>query len=457
MTRIEQVMQYVTDRIAGQQYVPGSRLPSIRAQAKALDVSVSTVNEAYERLCAKGTLEARRGSGFYVCDHMAPLELSSLTPPDQRDIDPLWVSRQSLEESPSTLRPGCGWLPVDWMFTEGIQRALRKIARQYQAELVDYASPLGLLPLRQLIARRMANRGIMQAASHIMLTDSATEALDLTCRLFLRPNDTVLVDDPCYFNFHALLRAHQVNVVGVPYESDGPDLDAFTTAITDHAPRLYITNSEIHNPTGAILSPLKAHRVLKLIERSKTLIVEDDTFADFQSSPVPRLAAFDDGHKVIQIGSFTKTVSASARCGFISTNAEWIEALIDLKLATSFGANHLSSLVIHEVLSDGGYRKYLEHLHQRLSVARERTMTRLEALGITTEFTPRAGMLLWCRLPDGHIAKDVAQRCAKEGVITAPGDVFSQRSEARHMMRFNVAQCGDSRIFKVLKEALLHQ
>ncbi|WP_163363505.1 aminotransferase class I/II-fold pyridoxal phosphate-dependent enzyme, partial [Enterobacter cloacae] len=86
-------------------------------------------------------------------------------------------------------------------------------------------TPLGLAPLRQLLVRRMGEYGIEASPNQIVLTESGTQAIDLLCRLLLEPGDTVLVDDPCYFNFHALLRAHRANIVGVPYTPTGPDLD----------------------------------------------------------------------------------------------------------------------------------------------------------------------------------------------------------------------------------------
>src|SRR5690606_12908197 len=98
---------------------------------------------------------------------------------------------------------------------------------------------------------------------------------------------------PCYFNFQALLRAHRVRIVSVPYTANGPDIALFAAALAEHNPRLYITNSAIHNPTGATLSPVIAHRVLKLAEQHGLTIAEDDIFADFEHSAVPRLAAFD--------------------------------------------------------------------------------------------------------------------------------------------------------------------
>src|SRR5690606_3707414 len=107
-------------------------------------------------------------------------------------------------------------------------------------------------------------KGMEASPDQIMLTDSGTQAIDLLCRFLLEPGDTVLVDDPCYFNFHALLRAHRARIVSVPYTPTGPDVDAFASTVEEHRPRLYITNSGIHNPTGATLSPVTAHRVLKI-------------------------------------------------------------------------------------------------------------------------------------------------------------------------------------------------
>ncbi len=95
-TRIDTVMDAVRAKIVARVYTPGMRLPSVRAQAKAMGLSVSTVVEAYERLAAQELIHARRGAGFYVSGPVAPLALSEIGPRLDREIDPLWISRQSL-------------------------------------------------------------------------------------------------------------------------------------------------------------------------------------------------------------------------------------------------------------------------------------------------------------------------------------------------------------------------
>jgi len=453
-TLIEQVMAHVRAGIASRTHVPGSRLPSVRVQARALNMSVSTVVEAYERLAAEGLVAPRAGAGFYVSGPAAPLALTAFGPRLDREVDPLWVSRQSLETAPTVLKPGCGWLPPSWMYEEGIRRALRAQARAGSLELTDYATPLGHPGLRQLLARRLAATGIEVAPDQVMLTESGTHAIDLVCRFLLKPGDTVLVDDPCYFNFHALLKAHQVRVVGVPYTPHGPDIALFAQALETHAPRLYITNSGVHNPTGAVLSPLVAHRLLKLVDASGLVIVEDDIYADLENHTAPRLAAFDGLARVIQIGSFSKTVTAAARCGYIAARPDWMDGLVDLKIATAFGGGRLAADIVLRTLTDSGYRRHMEATRLRLAEATDRTADRLRRMGVKPWLVPQAGMFLWCRLLKGIDAAAVARNCLQHGVVVAPGNAFSLSLSAGDFMRFNVSQCTDDRVFTVLAQAL---
>ncbi|HYI30179.1 MAG TPA: PLP-dependent aminotransferase family protein [Bradyrhizobium sp.] len=453
-TRLSTVMAAIRQRIASRSLTSGDKLPSIRSYAGTMQVSTSTVVEAYDRLVAEGVIQSRPGSGFYVASQAAPLALSEVGPKLDRAIDPFWVSRQSLAAGDADLKPGCGWLPPSWLPEDGVRRALRTLSRANGPVLADYGAPLGLPPLRQLIARRMGDRGIEASPDQIILTESGTQAIDLLCRFLLEPGDTVLVDDPCYFNFHALLRAHRARIVSVPYTPAGPDMAQFAQVLHEHRPRLYITNSAIHNPTGATLSPVTAHRVLKLAEQSGLTIIEDDIFADFEHTLAPRLAAFDGLDRVIHIGSFSKTISASARCGFIAARPDWIEGLIDLKIATSFGGGRLAAELVFNVLRDGSYRKHIEGLRLRLSRAMGEVNTRLKSLGIEPWLEPQAGMFLWSRLPDGIDAADVAREALAENIVLAPGNAFSLSQSATSFLRFNVAQSGDVRVFEVLRKVI---
>ncbi|MBR7991188.1 PLP-dependent aminotransferase family protein [Burkholderia cenocepacia] len=453
-TRVETVMDTLRARIASRVLMPGARVPSIRMMADALGVSKSTVVDAYERLASEGVLVARRGSGFYVSGHAPPLALAELGPRLDRELDPLWLSRQSLEAAPTSVKPGCGWLPSSWLPDESLRRALRAVSRDEADALTDYATPLGLPALRQQLAWRLAQHGVHAEPAQIMLTDGGTHALDLVCRLLLEPGDTVVLDDPCYFNFQALLRAHRARIVSVPFTPNGPDLVRFEQVLAEHRPRLYITNAALHNPTGATLAPPVAHRLLTLAAEHGLLIVEDDIFADFESTPAPRLAAFDGLSRVVSIGSFSKTLSAAIRCGYVAARPEWIDALVDLKLATSFGNAQIGANVVHRLLIDGTYRRHLDSLRARLADAMGETIRRLARAGLAIWTEPRGGLFVWAELPDGLDAARVARHALDHDVVLAPGNVFSASRSATSYLRFNVSRCKGPAVFDALARAM---
>ena len=441
-------------RIASRQLVTGARLPSVRGFAKTMGISPSTVVEAYERLAAAGLIRSRPGSGFYVAQPTAPLSIADIGPRLDRAVDPLWISRQALEERADLLKPGCGWLPSDWLPQAAIQKALKALARESGAVLSDYDSPLGLPGLRQWLARRMLERGIPAEPARVLLTESGTQAIDLLCRFFLEPGSAVLVDAPCYFNFHALLRAHRARVLTVPMTPDGPDMAVFERIAIAEKPRLYITMAGMHNPTGATLSPQIAHRLVRIAAGTGMTIIEDDIFGDLENRPQPRLAAIDGLERVVSIGSFSKTLSASVRCGYIAARADWIDALTDLKIATGFSASRLSAELVLHVLRDGSYRRHVEQLKVRLGKAMNRTIMRARGVGLSPWIEPEAGIFLWCRLPEGHDAADIARACLAEGIVLAPGDAFSPSGQATGFLRFNVAQSDDDRIWQTLRRLL---
>ncbi|MGF7189061.1 DNA-binding transcriptional MocR family regulator [Robbsia andropogonis] len=453
-TRIDEVIAWVRSRVDARLLSRGERLPSLRQMAHLLQVSKATVVTAYDRMLAQDLIESRPGSGFYVLGHAPVRALHTEAPELVREIDPLWVTRQSLEAAEGSLKPGCGWMPASWMPDEAIRRGLRALSRGRTQTLSEYGVPLGLPALRQQLSQRLAKNGVPAAPEQIVLTDSGSHALDLLCRYLVVPGDTVLVDDPCYFNFQALLRVHRVRVLGVPVTPDGPDLEVFTRIATQERPRLYLTNSAVQNPTGAILTPVRAHQVLNAAHAQGVTIVEDDIFADFEHRPAPRYAAFDALQRVIVLGSFSKTLSGAARCGYIVLRPDLVDALVDLKLATTFGNGGVSAALVAQLLQDGTYRRHLDSLRGRLADAIGETLRRLERAGLTPWLRPEAGMFVWARLPDGLDAAAVARRALDRDIVLAPGDVFSVGRRAPDYLRFNVSQSLHPAVFDGLRAAI---
>jgi len=452
--RTTQVMDAIRRMVAERALLPGDRVPSIRSFAARMGVSPSTVVEAYDRLIAEGVIRSKPGSGFYVAGRTALKDLRPSSADLDRSVDPLWVSRQSLDAAPDVLKPGCGWMPPDWMPQASIRRALRQISHSDDSLLSDYGSSHGGPALRQILARQSAEEGLPVDPDMVLLTSSGSQTIDLICRLLLRPGDAVLVDDPCYFNFQALLRVLGVRIVPVPFTRDGPDLAAFADALETHRPRLYLTNSALHNPTGATISAQTAHRLLLLAAERELMIVEDDTFAALEPDLSPRLAILDGLQRVIRIGSFSKTLSAAARCGYVMARPDLIEGLTDLQVATNFGGpSPVAAEIVRITLADGSYRKHIAATRTRLARARRDAAARLQPLAIAPWIMPRGGFYLWCQLPKGMSAQDLAKVALERKIVLAPGNVFSVAGTADGFIRLNVSQMAPT-VYEALAAAL---
>jgi DNA-binding transcriptional MocR family regulator len=453
-SRVETAASFIRGRIANRTLVRGARLPSVRELAAKLDVSKSTVVEAYDRLAAEGAVVARRGSGFFVAGAARPLTLTTPDPAPEPAVDPSWINRHAMIGQPDFLCPGAGWLPDSWVLDLGVQRAMRLAAGPDFARRRQYDEPLGHAPLRRLFSVRLAERGVIAEADQIVVTDSCSQALDLACRFLLSPNDRVVVDDPCYFNFHSLLRANRATAVTVPMTPDGPDVAELERLFVEHRPRLYLTTGGLHNPTGTTPSAAVVHRVLRLAEEHDVMILEDDTFADFEAEPATRLAALDGFRRVVQVGSATKAVGAALRCGYIAARHDWIPQIVDLKLATTMGNSATGAAILHRVLTESGYRRHLDGLRRKLADAMGRTLQAMRAHGLEPWIEPRAGIYLWARLPEGVSAADVARFALSKKMMFAPGPAFSASDAARGCLRFNVSRCSDPRVYEVLDEAI---
>jgi DNA-binding transcriptional MocR family regulator len=73
-----------------------------------------------------------------------------------------------------------------------------------------------------------------------------------------------MVEEPGWAVEFARLDALGMRILPVPRGADGPDLEVMARYCEVHAPKLFVSVSVLHNPTGYSLTPGSAHRVLQL-------------------------------------------------------------------------------------------------------------------------------------------------------------------------------------------------
>ena len=451
---VDQIVAAIRTRIDDRILHPGARLPPIRRFAEAHDVSRFTVVEAYDRLVALGHLQSRRGSGFYVANRASPARAMESGQAIERAIDAAWLMREMTVDDPARILAGSGNLPAAWLDEAGVLRALRGLSRRTDVRPVSYGSPQGYAPLRAHLQVRLAEIGIGATPEQIVLTYGVHQALDIVCRYFLKPGDCVLVDDPGYWNLFGNLRLYGVALVGVPRTPDGPDTQALEALLAHHQPRLFFTHSVLHNPTAGNLSPATAFRVLQLAEKHDFMIVEDDIYGDLAPDAATRLAGLDQLTRVIYTSSFSKTISGNLRVGFLACRPDLAHLFTDVKIVTMMSSAEISEQLIHQLLTDGHYRKLVDRLKGRLADATDRALRMLERAGLQPDGEPKGGPFVWARAPGIADTAELARHAARNNIVLAPGNVFRPQSQPSNHLRFNVGFCADPRLERFLGETL---
>ncbi|SFX84282.1 DNA-binding transcriptional regulator, MocR family, contains an aminotransferase domain [Janthinobacterium lividum] len=457
-TLIDQIARSLAARIDDKLLRGGARMPSIRQCAASLDVSCATVVASYDKLVARGYLESRRGAGFFVRER-SPLNTPAAPAGAQeaaaQPMDVVWLIRNMFRQTPAIPAPGIGMLPAEWLDGDLVARALRDVSRQPGSLLLGYGMPQGFLPLRQQLQLKLAGLEIACPPEQIVTTVGVMQALDLVAREFARPGDTIFVDDPAYWLMFGAFAAMGVNVIGIPRLGDGPDIAVLAELAALHRPKLYVINSVLHNPSSTSLSAAKAFQVLRLAEQHDFLIVEDDIYCDMHPGgavqPATRLAALDQLRRVIYLGGFSKSLAANLRVGFIATSPERAQRLADRKMLATLTTSDIGERVVYKILSQGLYRKHAERLRARLDKVREGTYRKVEQAGLRFDPAP-AGMFVWADA--GCDTNVLAEKALAEGLVLAPGSLFSPRQLPSTRMRLNLATVQDERVWAFFARAL---
>lgn len=454
---VSQIVDGFRRMIADQSLKAGAKLPSIRAFAASHGVSVFTVVEAYDRLVAQGWLVSRAHAGFFVKRRPSDAPGTPFPPP-QPDLrfDAQWYLKQIFENRNLALKPGCGWLPHDWLFEEGVRRSLRQLATD-GGELGGYGLPHGHMALRMLVAESLAEHQIAVDAEQVLLTQGSSQALDLVARRLLKPGDAVLVDDPGYPNLMFMLRFLGARLFGVPRTPTGYDLPALEALLVEHRPKAFFTQPRLQSPTNSVTPLAQLYRLLQLAEAHDLTLVENDIYVDMDPEPRPSLASLDQLKRVVYVSSFSKTISPNIRVGYVVARADLLDELAQLKMVSGLTSSDITERLAFGALTEGRWRKHLKSVRDRLADAHGRVAQRLTNLGFELFHEPKAGMYLWARHPDLTDGAVLSQQAVADSIMLGPGQLFLVEPRPTGWLRFNVAFSDDDRLYRFLAAQIVLQ
>jgi DNA-binding transcriptional MocR family regulator len=479
----DQLVTRFTERIRNRLLAAGARLPSVRQCAAQHGVSPHTVVAAYDQLVAAGLVEARKQRGFYVRDiqqirsnqssaqayqsqsaaksialENIPGGISlrastGLTGRLQARIDATALIRGMFHHNRSGLgshwpQPGMGVFPPDWLESDFMSTAVRKVT-QNKALLemsLKYGEPMGDSGLRRALSTKLRDLSIDAPAERIITTIGATHGLDVVSRTLLKAGDCVMVEEPGWAVEFARLDALGMRILPVPRRAEGPDVEVMAKYCQEHAPKLFVSVSVFHNPTGYCLSPGSAHRVLQLANQHDFHIVEDDTYSHIAPQHATRMCALDGLQRTIYVSGFAKILAPNWRVGYIAAPADIVERLLDTKLLSTLTTPALLEKALAVCIEQGHLRRHAERIRTRLDAARTRSVKLAMQAGCTFAAEP-AGLFGWV---DTGVDTDLlAQQMLDDGYLLAPGALFhASRNQPSTLMRVNFAATQEAAFWK---------
>jgi len=427
---------------------PGARLPATRALAQTVGINQLTASRVYRRLQEKGLVVSAVGRGTFVREAAAlrsrPEGASgtawqSYVLPATREgpagglIDDL--SRQAFGDELIALSSG---YPSPELYpTPELEAATRAVLEQGGRDAFGYGPVEGTSDLRNQFAELGRQRGLQDDADCILVTTGARQALTLATRAILRPGDTVACESPSYMGVIDALRSIGADVLPVPVDEDGLNIDALEQLLRRHEIRLLALQSRLQNPTGWDLSQERRGRLVDLATHHGFFILEDSAYADLRldGHGAPSLRALDPDH-VIAVDSLSKTVSPGMRAGWIAASGLVLDRLITEKRNDDMHSPTLTQQIVARYLAAGHYPAQLQRARQIHRERRDAMMTAIEHhMGdLVTAPRPAGGANVWVTLNDPLDEQQLYYRAIAAGVsYTLGSTILVERPRSTHL------------------------
>jgi len=332
---------------------------------------------------------------------------------------------------PGTIDLGVGQPSADLLSVDLVRQA----SESFFSEAHPFELNYGVLEgderfLESLAAYLCDGYDAVVTPESLFVTGGNSQALDLISTVFSKSGDTVFVEEPSYYLAFQIFRDHGLNVVGVPIDDDGIQIDALEALLDEHSPAFVYTIPGYHNPAGCCMSTERRGRLIELSREHGFLIVADEVYQllYYYERPPPAFGTMIESGTILSLGSFSKILAPGLRVGWIQTGAALRNRLIENGFVVSGGSvSHYSSHIVRHAMDLGlqqahveelkrEYRKRVEAMHgslqSRFGDDVDTASFRVRAAELQTGFQPGSkfsgvgGLSNFLRLSFAHYGED---------------------------------------------------
>jgi 2-aminoadipate transaminase len=449
---------------------PGDRIPASRELATMLGVHRTTVANAYAELESEGLIQGHVGRGTFIKGNGNGLKISPPPPQvmnggngirwellfaDERGEEVLSRLTASAPEDALSFvmaRPAAEFFPI-----EELQMCVNAVLRREATDVLNLGPSDGYPPLKEALLDLLRSEGISARDENLLITDGCQQSLDLISKAFVRPGDTVLLENPTYPGSVAIFNSARSRCLGVPVRTHpepgtslGLDLEVLEATLVANRVKLLVVTPDFHNPTGISMPLASRRKLLELASRYQVPVVEDHIYGRLheREERVPCLKQLDRSNLVIHIDSFAKVAFPGLRVGWIVAPAAAIERLRVVKQMTDLHTDQLAQATLAEFIRRGMFSKHVARMRKayasRLAALDEALRKHMPEE--TRWMRPEGGMCLWLELPAGFDASELLIHAKERGVLFAPGRYFYVQNPLPNVLRFGFASLDEKQI-----------
>jgi GntR family transcriptional regulator / MocR family aminotransferase len=448
----EQISKLIEDGVLPQ----GIRIQPTRELALLLSINRNTIVASYNELLTQKWVEVKDRKGYFVSKKLpltTPLGLN-----DSQGKSTSFAATTSFEIGHELLPEFIRQTPdptIQYIFNEGFPDVrlapLKALVKEYYSmsnrksflKYLNYSEKEGSLPLRlQLVKMLRETRGMSIGAENILITKGGQMGIFLASSLLVKPGELVVVGDPNYFIVNGMFRRMGVDLVSVPVDEEGMNVDILENICSKSKIRLVYVIPHHHHPTTVTLSSARRLKLLELANTYKFAIIEDDFDFDlhYENRPTLPMASFDKFGSVIYIGTFSKIIAPSIRLGYVVAPQNFISILAQHKFMIELQGDNLLEEAMCELLKNGTVERHLKKIKSIYKERRDFFCKLLsEKLPTTASFdVPKGGMSVWVTFKDIDVNL-ISLEARKRGLLINPGKRYSLTEKDHNGMSIGFA------------------
>jgi len=330
-----------------------------------------------------------------------------------------------------------------------------ELLREKGAIALQYGTTEGEPQLRGEIAKRMSSEKPSIKPENILITAGSQQGLDIVSKVFLDPNDVVIMELPTYIGGLQAFNSYRAEMIGVPQDEKGMRIDLLEKVLVKlerrgKKPKLIYIVPDFQNPSGVTMSLKRRKKLLQIAYQYEVPILEDSPYRDLRYSEknVPAIYSLDTQNQVIFLSTLSKLLCPGLRIAWIMAPIEWMDRMIVTKQSMDLCSPTYTQLLVAEYLRRGLLPRQIEKIRRIYGRKLEVMLKALEQhmpKGVKWS-KPKGGIFLWIELPEKMSANDLFPKAVKNKVAYVVGSAFHCNGKGQNTMGINFSYSSEQQI-----------